>query len=91
MNQNGWVMGTAADEFYALCVAGAMEHCGHELFDWMMGNVNIKVIGGRTKMLKPDLMNVRKIDGPISAVIALATTLGAEKECNWYQPGSLAL
>jgi phage terminase large subunit-like protein len=68
------------NEFEALAIENKIRHPGNKVFDWMMGNIHVKDTAGRKRLLKADegLARVRKIDGPVAAVTALALAIDNE-------------
>jgi len=67
----------AIDEFEAIAIEGKVKHPNNPVLNWMMGNVHLKNQGDRKRLLKSDENKdgVRKIDGPVAMVTALAVAM----------------
>lgn len=66
-------------EFERLVICGGLEHLGHPVQDWQIGNAKAWTdCNGNKRPVKPKPDDVRKIDGVVAAVMALAGALGGE-------------
>ena len=74
----------AIGEFEALANEGKISHPGNPVFDWMMGNIYCSRSGSGTVLQKADAKTtaVRKIDGPVAAITALAVAISDEWQPN---------
>jgi phage terminase large subunit-like protein len=66
------LMASAVDEFEAFVRDGRVKHPGHEVLDWMFGNVQSFDRGDRTLLAKPKKKDTKKIDAVIGSVVAFA-------------------
>lgn len=73
-------MGAPTREFERLVVSGGIEHLGNACMDWQVGNAVVKPdVNGNIKPLKPNRKgDYRRIDGVVSAVMALAISMRDE-------------
>ncbi len=70
-------IGEASKEFERLVFAGQLDHGGHPVLRWMIGNALIRF--DRHMNFTPDKQRSReKIDGVVAAIIALAGRLSDE-------------
>lgn len=75
---SSWQMSQAIDEFETAVIEGRAAHSGHPVLDWMIHNVQATDKGDRTRLEKPKRDSVKKIDGVIAAIVALAATADPE-------------
>jgi phage terminase large subunit-like protein len=65
-----------------------LEHNGNPVLGWQMGHAGVKTDANANKRLvKPDHADHKKIDGPVSGVMALAGARVAEQDDNWFKQG----
>lgn len=63
----------ACKEFERLLLASRLNHNGHSILSWQAGHVQVKSDpNGNKRPVKPDGKDKRKIDGIVSALMALA-------------------
>lgn len=64
-------------EFERLVICGGIEHLGHPVQDWQVSNAKAwSDCNGNKRPVKPKPDDVRKIDGVVAAVMALAGAMG---------------
>ena len=66
---NSILLSTAIDEFHDRVIEKVIRHPRHEVLSSMIGNVNLKSVGGRQRIAKPSKDSVRKIDGAMAALL----------------------
>jgi len=72
IGQRSWQMSQALDDFEDMVINGRVEHPNSPVLNWQMGNANVKESNGRTVVEKPEKESVKKIDGVVAEVMALA-------------------
>ncbi len=71
-------------DFERLVVAGLIHHNGHPVMDWQIGHVQVRSdANDNIRPVKPKRGDVKKIDGVVSAVMALADAL---RDANQERP-----
>jgi phage terminase large subunit-like protein len=67
--------------FERLVIAGDIEHNTNRVMDWQIGNVNVKRdVNNNIRPVKPPDDEHRKIDGPVSAIMALGVAMRHEQD-----------
>ena len=81
-------MAAPTADFERLVLQGGIEHCGNACMDWQVSNARVRPdVNNNMKPLKPDQGDVRKIDGVIAAIMALAVAQQAPpRESAYLRP-----
>lgn len=79
---------TPTKDFERLVLAGQLHHNGHPVLDWQIGHARVRQDANENvRPVKPKRGDVRKIDGVVSAIMALwdAQQQGADKpRVEWF-------
>ena len=71
----------AVEEFERRVLDGSLQHAGNPVMNWQIQNCIMKVVDStRKKPIRPNPDDHKKIDGPISALMALARYMATEGE-----------
>lgn len=77
-------------EFERLVISREIEHNGNPVLAWQIGHTRVKTdMNANKRPVKPSPDDVRKIDGVVAAIMALAFARKTEEDANWYKPGRL--
>lgn len=72
IGQNSPEMSLAIDDFEPMVRAGTIKHPQNPVLTWQFSHAGIKDVGGKTRLAKPERMAVKKIDGVVGSVMAVA-------------------
>lgn len=70
--QNSPEMTLALDDFEAMVKTRRVHHPMNPVLNWQFGNAGIKDVGGKTRLVKPERMSVKKIDGVVASVMGVS-------------------
>lgn len=76
-------------EFERLVKLGAMQHNGNRTLAWQMGHVNFEEYNRLIRPVKPKRGDVKKIDGVVSGIMALAGAMKVGHGGGWWKPGMM--
>lgn len=79
-------------EFERRVINRTLQHPGHDVLSWQAGNAIVRTDSNNNKRpVKPKPNDIRKIDGVVAAIMALAGALGPEDGPSVYEePGNVA-
>lgn len=70
--QHGPEMTLAIDDFDAMVRARTVKHPNNPILNWQFGHAGIKDVAGKTRLVKPERMSIKKIDGVVAAVMGVS-------------------
>jgi phage terminase large subunit-like protein len=75
-----------------LILARDIEHNSNAVMDWQMGNVNVRRdANNNMRPVKPPDGEIKKIDGPVAAIMGLLLAMRGEAPSAYETPGSLSI
>ncbi len=86
--QNSKTFNEPMKEFERLVKLEKINHNGNRVLDWQMGHVNYEEYNRLIRPVKPKRNDVRKIDGVVGAIMALAAAMKMEAG-GCYTPGMM--
>lgn len=94
VSQSGPHMARAIEEYEKWVRLGILEHDNNPIMDWQWGNADVKDMGNKFKIQKPQRNSVKKIDGAVASVIATAGLLELAHELtfeSYYEENELEM
>lgn len=72
VNQGGVQMARAIEDYEKAVRADILRHDNNPVMQWQWGNADVKDLGHKFKLVKPEYGSTKKIDGPVASIIAMA-------------------
>lgn len=92
--QGGPLMARAIEDYEKLVRTKVVQHDGNPIMAWQWGNADVKDMGHRFKIQKPQRNSAKKVDGAVASVIANAGVMELSHELtftSFYEDNTLEL